>query len=105
MPSVATKIIERKLDRAQVQAGSGPIQPPTPQSKYHYRSPTADGIGINIPSLHIPASQVVPEFFSFKVFSKISLSEFQLKFSSLQNHLKFFNPGYFSGLGRGGSFL
>ena len=93
MPTVAVKILERRLWRAQVPP-SIPTTP-TPESKYHYRSPIVAGIGINIPSLHISPSRVVSEFFS---------SSSCLKFLFTQVHLKLCNPGYFLGMDVGSNF-
>ena len=55
--------------------------PLTPESKTHKGTPRHAGIGIIIPSPHIPLSQVDPEFFISKFFSEFFFTQNHLKFS------------------------
>ena len=64
--------VGRTQGRADRLTGQGSGHP-TPESKTHKGTPLHAGIGIEIPSPYIPASQVVPEFFSQRVCGKFFL--------------------------------
>lgn len=44
----------------------------TLESKTHYRHPSPERIGIEIPSSYIPSSLAAPEFFSYRIGGKFS---------------------------------
>ena len=87
MPNVGFKIREDRVKGILKQDTPYPI----PESKTRERPPCGAGIGIVIPSPHIPPFQVSPEFFLSRSVPKLSSTEIARKHSSYYCDPKFFS--------------
>lgn len=73
------------------QAPTQDTQPRTPESKTRERPPNGAGIGIQIPSTHIPPSLTAPKFFPCGIVPKFLTCEFKQEFFFQEIEPEFFN--------------